>query len=127
MSGGATTVTLMSTVGDELEPVALTVTFSIVPTVAVVPAVIVTVDMPLSVVIDVGMNDAVRPVGAVAVSVAFSAMPAVLVSLTVVVALPPTGTSSVVGVAAMVKSLMTTFGSVAMQSLFLFDHSFCTV
>src|SRR5436190_22290167 len=119
---------MTSIVGDTTVPAALTLSFAVWPTVAVGAAVMVNIDVPPADVTDAGANAVTRPVGApVTVSVAFSATPAVLVSVTVVVAMPPTGTLTISGATSSVKSLTTMAGFDTTQAPSLFDHSFCTV
>src|SRR6185312_874704 len=106
MSGGATTLIMTSCVCDAVMPATLIVNLP-EPSIAVGPALTVTVVVPPAVLADVGMNEATTPAGSpVAVKLAVSALPVVLVSVTVAVAMPPTGTSSaVVGESATLKSL----------------------
>src|SRR5439155_14551978 len=115
-------------VGDTTVPLALTENIAVCPTIAVGAALMVSIEVPPADVTDGGANAVTRPVGApVAVRVAFSATPAVLVSVTIVVAMPPTGTLIASGETSSVKSLTTIAGFDTTHEPSLFDHSFCTV
>ncbi len=117
MSGGAVTVTIKLTGWLAVVPVAVTVTVFVSPTMAVGEAATVIVEVPPLDIADAGLNETTRSVTEAAVSFTVSELePVASARVSFAVAMPPTGTLSVVGATVAVKSFTTIDGLCAMQA-----------